>query len=953
MKRATLRAMVGVAAAVLAVGACSGGKSAHKGQLMLALQTDMSIPDDVSHVRIIVFKNGGLKFDQKYRVGPDGEEIPATLGIIASDNSEDTTEVRVLSYQGATVRTLNRAVTTIPQDRIATLRIPIQWLCDGQVKPTDGVPDSYDSSCKNPDEACVAGECRKVRVDPETLPDFRSQDVTGGAEDPTRGLCFDTIPCLESGRDVVPDAACTVSVPRNEAESLNVGLRLAPGRAGICSAQGTCYIPLDRSEGAGWRILPGAGEPARVQLPPAVCTKLASGDALAVRVSSACVTKTEQNPTCGPWTSVGTRNPDTGPTPAGSGGSGGNGATGGMGGMGGVGQNPDPSGQCPALFAATPQPVSQNPELDRFAKLSVEFSRNANRVRTDVGMACAGIRQRLTGQATTFAGPVPTDAELTASCNAARVAMTAAQEQTAVSLGAGYCRVDALEQLALEQGCATIAGCSFAAFTERCDSLLTSCEGTCAGACMPSTTALNVACEGRCAGQCNGSCDGSCIGPGGNPLPASDCRGLCDGTCSGTCQGSCMGSACAGTCRGECDGTVTAELCESPLALPACAMTAACQNLAAATAGMHQLCVPPSVFVPGPTPPELAPAISDNFPRVLQGILQGRGFERASNYLDGAGRSLQPTVTSADTPCFDEARQLIAPTALGLALTVSTAQSLVDLLITDGTLSACAQSAADDVCAVCMKSNCCAELEACADSATCQEETTCVQNCSGRGELSAVCEQECAVSAGMLEPSSTALVDCRAQTCSQCGPPTQVCVVTGASGTLLDDFEDQDVVTPLGGWRISNPAGFLGSMTNVEPGAGASRRALGVAGSPDPGLSLDFTACVDALGSGGLAFAASAPAATVPVSLTVRVRTRSTEPMERGGNCSTGCGQHFIATVSLPAGGFSSQSLPWSSLLNPLAEAPDLRQIVGLDFVIYGGVTDQLALDDVRFTAEP
>ena len=109
--------------ALLAVSSCSGGKAPRKGQIMLALQTDMSIPDDVTHVRIIVFKNGALKFDQKYRVGKDGEEVPATLGIIASDNAADTTEVRVLSYQGATVRTLNRAVTTIPQDRIATLRV--------------------------------------------------------------------------------------------------------------------------------------------------------------------------------------------------------------------------------------------------------------------------------------------------------------------------------------------------------------------------------------------------------------------------------------------------------------------------------------------------------------------------------------------------------------------------------------------------------------------------------------------------------------------------------------------------------------------------------------------------------------------------------------------------------------------------------------------------------------
>jgi len=180
-----------------------------------------------------------------------------------------------------------------------------------------------------------------------------------------------------------------------------------------------------------------------------------------------------------------------------------------------------------------------------------------------------------------------------------------------------------------------------------------------------------------------------------------------------------------------------------------------------------------------------------------------------------------------------------------------------------------------------------------------------------------------------------------------------VCQVTDALGAPIDDFEDGDLMTSLGGWHITNPNGFLGSLVNVMPGGGSSRVALGVAGSPDPGMSIDFGRCNDAVAAGGIAFEATAQAATQAIPLTVRVRTRSTEPSALGGNCSTDCGDHFLTTFSLAPGGFSAFSLPWSTLLNSRAMIPDMRQIVGLDFVSFGGTADQFAIDNVRFLPGP
>jgi hypothetical protein len=929
-----------IALGLAALSACSGGKAERKGQIMLALQTDMSIPDDVSHVRILVFKNGALKFDQKYRVGKDGEEIPATLGIIASDNASDTTEVRVLSYQGATVRTLNRAVTTIPQDRIATLRVPIQWLCDGQVKPTEGVPDSYDSSCKNPDEACVAGECRRVKVDSATLPDFRAEEISGGSADPVHGLCFDTAPCLDPGRDVVPDAECRIALPPAEVNNLNVALRLSPGRAGICSQSGSCYVPLDRGDN-GWQVEAGASNPARVRLPSAVCERLASGDAQAVRVSSACVTKTEQTPTCGPWTSVGTQNPDKGPVDPGT-------TTGTPGGI-----KPDPNSTCPQLYAANSPPLSSDPLVDHFDRLGIELAQAVERVRSDMGAACSSIVLRVAGKVTTFAGASPTDDEVVAVCAAAELELTSRQAQTEVSLSPGSCRAAAGEQLSLEGGC-QLAACNVGTFAERCSSRLTSCDGSCFGACSPGPMMLNVACTGHCSGQCAGRCDGNCTGPGGNSLPASDCLGLCDGTCSGTCQGDCMSdAACVGTCRGECQGSVLNEYCESPLTLPDCAMADGCVNLAAATAGLHVQCTPGSVFVAGPTPPEVAPAISDNTPRLFQAVQQANGYQRASAFLDAAGRGLSATVASGDFSCFNEASKLVGPASVSLGRLVPAAQSVLSTLKAPGPLGPCSLSSADDSCAQCMKASCCAELEACAASATCQEETQCMKECVARGDSSATCQQQCAVSGGQIEPSSAAYLSCQSGVCAQCNAPGNLCRAIDAGGSPIDDFEDGDLMTPLGNWRVTNASGFLGSLSNVTPGAGTSRGALGIAGSPDPGMSIDFGMCVDAQATGGIAFDASPQTATTPLMLTVRVRTRSTGSSTSAGPCTVGCEDHFVSTLSLPPGGFVPYSLPWSSLLNPLAMTPDSRQIVGIDFITFSSSDTQFAIDNLRFLPGP
>jgi hypothetical protein len=357
--RRTARALLCVSPLLLLPGfGCSGEKENAKGQIMLALQSDMSLPEDVDQVRIQVFVQGATRFDQTYVVGSDrtAAKMPSTLGLVASDDPSEPVEIRVLGLRGGQARTLNKTITTIPESRIAMLRVPIQWLCDEQVEQLD--EDVFVSTCPDDDEgeeqACVAGECKPVFVASSSLPSFDPELVFGGAKSAGEGgACFPTEDCFDRGFEVVPDADCVVSLPLTEDETPSFALVTASD--GMCSEpSGRCYVPLDRSEDFGWfEDEESEGGARRFVLPSAACARLDDGAALALWSTRACETKTPELPPCGPWCSVeddgsaqfhdGVEGPPDGLPPAG-GGAGGAAGSGGAAGNDGAGGDADAGG---------------------------------------------------------------------------------------------------------------------------------------------------------------------------------------------------------------------------------------------------------------------------------------------------------------------------------------------------------------------------------------------------------------------------------------------------------------------------------------------------------------------------------------------------------------------------------------------------------------------------------
>jgi hypothetical protein len=273
--------------------------------LVIAIDTDMAIPAQLDALHIEVYAHGELEFTQQYEVGPNQATLPATLSLVSRNIGDDPVSVRVatskLGDDGMEWRTFREAITTIPRDRIATLRMPLQWLCKGQAEAVEDGDDSplrrerAQSTCED-GQTCRAGTCVASEVDLASLPDYAPEELYGGGATPEAGSCFDTVGCMQEASTATPDDDCTIERPSTD--RLNVALRVTDG--GICTADaGDCYVPLNADDPEGWQR-----QDERVKLPAAVCDKLREGAVSTVLVSDTCKSKTEAVPTCGPWSDV-------------------------------------------------------------------------------------------------------------------------------------------------------------------------------------------------------------------------------------------------------------------------------------------------------------------------------------------------------------------------------------------------------------------------------------------------------------------------------------------------------------------------------------------------------------------------------------------------------------------------------------------------------------------------
>jgi virginiamycin B lyase len=320
---------------VLACALSCSSEDKPRGELMLAISADASIPKDINQVVVEVLNDNGNKQSFTYPILPGdlGKPMPGTLALIPPNAGGQHVRIRLIaehdSGTGAapTPRVVREAVVNVPTDRTAVLPMPLRWLCYGQVTPAD---ESFRSDC-GADETCVAGECVTAVRESSKLADYDAREVFGGGDANGRGgQCMNVQKCFATSTTVAPDASCTLALPSGASlDTLNIAMLPANGD-GECAAgdKQPCFIPLDHDPDEGWSIAHG-----RILLPKAVCKKLDAGNILSMVLTTSCPAKNGSVPICGPWTSVTTEQPLETP---GAGGATENGGASGAGGEGGA-----------------------------------------------------------------------------------------------------------------------------------------------------------------------------------------------------------------------------------------------------------------------------------------------------------------------------------------------------------------------------------------------------------------------------------------------------------------------------------------------------------------------------------------------------------------------------------------------------------------------------------------
>jgi hypothetical protein len=284
-----------------------------RGQLMIAIDSDMSVPKDMDEVRVEVRRADGTRLpDRQIPIlpslpAPFGKPLPGTLAIVPSDAGGEAVHVRLTARwfnpdTGVSEsRVVREAIAKVPTDRVAMLRMPLRWLCDGSVKPTED--GSFRSDCPNEDDTCVAGACKPSNIDENLLPDYLPSQVFGGGTPAGKGSdCLNVQTCFAQTIALEPDKRdCTIPLPAGaDPRKLNVALVLKPESDGHClddpekgPGKGRCYIPLDSDPDEGFVI-----EGKRIRLPPAACMRT---NVLGIAASLGCNTKDLSIPICGPW----------------------------------------------------------------------------------------------------------------------------------------------------------------------------------------------------------------------------------------------------------------------------------------------------------------------------------------------------------------------------------------------------------------------------------------------------------------------------------------------------------------------------------------------------------------------------------------------------------------------------------------------------------------------------
>ena len=282
---------------VTLLGGCKSSDGAAGGELVVVIESDLSIPKDIDRLhfeasaidRALLSEDiddlSSLRLPLTFRVPFPGDSRPVTLRAVAS-------------HKGVP-RIQRDAVTPIPGSYVGVVRLPLSYLCDGTAKP-DG-----SSTCPS-EQTCIAGACLPSFLPPDSI---SNKPWSPDAQGSSQSDCFDVLSCFDTARRVTLDSAdCSFEVPSGaKLDHLNVAVQLPPESDGICGAQ-HCWIVLEAGA-EGWSLTGS-----RVRLPKSLCAARSDDSEPEVVLSTACPRRAAGNALCDRGATNPSDTPGTGST---------------------------------------------------------------------------------------------------------------------------------------------------------------------------------------------------------------------------------------------------------------------------------------------------------------------------------------------------------------------------------------------------------------------------------------------------------------------------------------------------------------------------------------------------------------------------------------------------------------------------------------------------------------
>ncbi len=330
---------------------------------------------------------------------------------------------------------------------------------------------------------------------------------------------------------------------------------------------------------------------------------------------------------------------------------------------------------------------------------AVDFSKAAERTKTDVLAACAGIARDLGAEDTWSGiekiGEAITNSDGTGACDRANAEIEAlvppgqtVSANIAIAVTRGECHLDFQRQVDCDQRCSTKESCDPGTVETRCDPahLSVMCSAECkAGAFCVGTPDLPANCMGQCESECVGECHGTCLDSTQGELTegSPNCNGKCSSSCQGKCRGLCKiqdaSSVACGSgvrCTGGCTGSYTAPQCTTEFTPPDCDVDTVCHDICTARVVANPVCTPTSVFVyvttDSPELQPLVPVLQAHLPRLFDAA------ERDGRLAVDAGKRLFDSASKLDGQIENLSGKSLA--CLG-ASTTKVSASLSDLNI--------------------------------------------------------------------------------------------------------------------------------------------------------------------------------------------------------------------------------------------------------------------------------